>query len=133
MNQMPLSNAKQPLQKGARTNDDETASEALLLKDLPQEVILIVFRHVSFPRLCRVKPVCKWWMESVNARLGNKAFLTREELVEAVNKLEVDKIGNAEELATMYGWPIGKWDVSRVTDFSSVFEGRLFFNEDIGN
>ena len=41
-----------------------------------------------------------------------------------------------EHIAQTYGWPIGKWDVSEITDFSEVFAniGNKFctdFNEDI--
>lgn len=30
-----------------------------------------------------------------------------------------------------YGYPIGSWNVSQVTDFSGIFHGLIFFNEDI--
>jgi surface protein len=35
-----------------------------------------------------------------------------------------------EELAALHGWPIGKWDVSNITDFSNIFCGIEDFNED---
>jgi surface protein len=37
----------------------------------------------------------------------------------------------AEEFATTYGWPIGRWDVSNVKDFASIFHGARTFNDDI--
>jgi surface protein len=40
---------------------------------------------------------------------------------------------DAEELACQYGWPIGKWDVSNVRDFSYLFYYLTHFNEDIGS
>jgi surface protein len=40
---------------------------------------------------------------------------------------------HAEELARHYGWPIGKWDVSNVRHFSSVFAHLATFNEDISS
>jgi surface protein len=40
---------------------------------------------------------------------------------------------DAEELASVHGWPIGKWDVSNITDFSNIFCGIEDFNEDISN
>mmetsp|Transcript_13204 Transcript_13204/g.15124 ORF Transcript_13204/g.15124 Transcript_13204/m.15124 type:complete len:330 (-) Transcript_13204:301-1290(-) len=39
----------------------------------------------------------------------------------------------AEEIATLYGWPIDQWDVSKVEDFSELFFNRDEFNEDIGS
>ena len=33
--------------------------------------------------------------------------------------------------ATSYGYPIGLWNVSLVTNFSSAFAGEVYFNEDI--
>jgi surface protein len=38
---------------------------------------------------------------------------------------------HAEELATCYGWPIRKWDVSNVRQFATVFAFLATFNEDI--
>lgn len=35
-------------------------------------------------------------------------------------------------MAETYGWPIGNWCVSKVTDFSDLFADRTIFNEDIG-
>jgi surface protein len=38
---------------------------------------------------------------------------------------------HAEELASQYGWPIGKWDVSHVRQLASIFSHLATFNEDI--
>mmetsp|Transcript_6285 Transcript_6285/g.9666 ORF Transcript_6285/g.9666 Transcript_6285/m.9666 type:complete len:302 (+) Transcript_6285:87-992(+) len=128
------------------SNTNEVTSN-VVLGDLPEDVILIAFRYLSFPALCRVKTVCKWWMQHVNKAvdlgLGNKPFLTNEELVKAARdhynykwapgpaKVFRDHI--VEKLATIYGWPIGKWDVSQVTNFSRVFEDQIDFNDYIGD
>jgi hypothetical protein len=37
------------------------------------------------------------------------------------------------EAAAMYGFPIGVWNVSQVTDFSGLFSEFPQFNEFIGN
>jgi surface protein len=34
-----------------------------------------------------------------------------------------------EEIACTYGYPIDRWDVSQVTDMSSLFTNRYSFNE----
>mmetsp|Transcript_17475 Transcript_17475/g.26529 ORF Transcript_17475/g.26529 Transcript_17475/m.26529 type:complete len:119 (-) Transcript_17475:494-850(-) len=73
-------------------------------------------------------------MQSIDAtisiRIGKKRFTTNEELREAVRKYCEKR---AEELVTTYGWPIGKCDVSQVSDFSRVFESMHCFDEDISN
>jgi len=72
-------------------------------------------------------------MQSINTAvlfpIGKKQFLTNEELGEAVLKYCTKKRESAEKLATTYGWPIGKWDVFLITDFSYVFQHRHHFNE----
>lgn len=52
-------------------------------------------------------------------------------LVEAVQKCCDNKVKHAEELANTHGWPIGKLDVSQVTDFSHVFAHGQHFDKDI--
>jgi surface protein len=49
-----------------------------------------------------------------------------------LNRFEYCDPEDAEELACQYGWPIGKWDVSNVRDFSYAFYHLTPFNEDIG-
>jgi surface protein len=60
-----------------------------------------------------------------------QAFLSRLELKGAVDAYRLDSSANTE-VALTYCHPIGKWDVSQVTDFSRLFESDAFFNEDIG-
>jgi len=59
--------------------------------------------------------------------------MTKDELFAALRKYYYEKRGNAEEMASTYCWPIGKWDVSQVTNFSGVLIDMLKFNEDIGD
>jgi len=79
----------------------------LVFKDLPDDTILVVFGFTQFPTLCQVKPVCKWWLQSVDngiaLRLGKKQFLSRDELLKAVGKYYNDKRKFSEVLATTYG------------------------------
>mmetsp|Transcript_22119 Transcript_22119/g.33431 ORF Transcript_22119/g.33431 Transcript_22119/m.33431 type:complete len:328 (-) Transcript_22119:174-1157(-) len=118
----------------------------MILQDLPEDMILIVFGYVSFPKLCRIKTVCKAFLQLIDKaiviRLGKKQFITNEELIQAVReyrscnqttRLEITvRDASIEKLATMYGWPIGMWDVSQVTNFSNVFAHQHSFNEYIG-
>mmetsp|Transcript_22165 Transcript_22165/g.33511 ORF Transcript_22165/g.33511 Transcript_22165/m.33511 type:complete len:320 (-) Transcript_22165:41-1000(-) len=136
--------------KKKMSNDEELPSRkrqriCILFKDLAEDAILVVFRYICFPGLCRIKTVSKWWKKynekSIVIRLGEKPFQNNAELVHAVHdyctykqsrtKIIIDC--KVEKLATLYGWPIGKWDVSQVTNFSRIFEDQIEFNECIGD
>jgi len=43
-----------------------------------------------------------------------------------------NSITKAENIASVYGWPIGKWNVSQIEDFPCIFLRNSSFNEDIG-
>jgi hypothetical protein len=69
----------------------------------------------------------------LNGIFTPKLFGSNWELLGAVNKCMRYKVGDADQLATTYGWPIGRCDVSNVDDFSGIFAGKTFFNENIGH
>ena len=60
---------------------------------------------------------------------GLHAFSNRAELRSAVASW--DDGGTRSELVSQYG-QIAEWDVSSVTSMTGLFEGLLYFNEDIG-
>jgi surface protein len=66
----------------------------------------------------------------------HKVFATTSELYTAVDEY-LRGIGNrTSEVAIDYGYPIGVWDVSQITNFSNVFDSRrnplvLEFSEDL--
>ena len=74
--------------------------------------------------------------DSDNGVPQTKPFTSREELLKAINLYLSDDSPDTD-VATVYGYPIGTWNVSQVTDFSGVFsmtETNLlsqFFNEDL--
>eukprot|EP00978_Attheya_sp_CCMP212_P035736 scaffold157401_cov24-Attheya_sp.AAC.1 len=51
----------------------------------------------------------------------------------AVNKYTKYNLVDAEGFAQTYGWPIARWDVSRIENFSLLFQSKVSFNEDIGS
>ena len=57
-------------------------------------------------------------------------FDDREELILAVHDYLRDS-SPGTPVAQKYGWPIGQWCVSNVTDFSKIFFNQTEFNEDI--
>lgn len=58
------------------------------------------------------------------------AFASRTELQKAVDHY-LDDPTSHKRLSAKYGYPMGQWDVGRVTDFSHLFAKRIEFNEDI--
>mmetsp|Transcript_2226 Transcript_2226/g.3211 ORF Transcript_2226/g.3211 Transcript_2226/m.3211 type:complete len:293 (+) Transcript_2226:113-991(+) len=117
------------------TEEKENKKQLLIL---PDEIFFTILDCIDFPFLCRIKPVCKWWMATIenviNARKGNKPFTTNAELRQRVREYcYEDKKRYADKLLRIYGWPINKWDVSKVTDFSCVFHYLFEFNEYIGD
>lgn len=68
-----------------------------------------------------------------------RKFQTIEELYEAVDKyLDIDDSPGRAFVAFTYGYPIDKWDVSLVTNFTSVFDANRNplarnFTESIGS
>jgi len=96
-----------------KKNKKQKLSDANSIRNLPDEIFLAVLDYSDFPTLCRVKPVCKFWMEkigiSVEGRRGNKAFTTNADLTQRVREYSgPNKVKFAEALLRMYGWPINK-------------------------
>jgi Mycoplasma protein of unknown function, DUF285 len=57
---------------------------------------------------------------------GKIAFSTTQQLYDAVDaylsEVEAGGFSNTSNVAVLYGYPIGKWDVSRITNFDRVFD-----------
>jgi surface protein len=60
-----------------------------------------------------------------------KAFETTSELKNAVFKYYFNPSEENVDIKRTYGHPIGKWDVSKIQDFYSLFHHLTDFNEDI--
>mmetsp|Transcript_12704 Transcript_12704/g.18679 ORF Transcript_12704/g.18679 Transcript_12704/m.18679 type:complete len:212 (+) Transcript_12704:76-711(+) len=100
------------------------------------DIIIEIMCFADVPTLVRIKVVCSTWKtlaaKAIDYKLpptGRKQFTESIELYRAVRKYPIE--ANAEKLARVYGWPIGKWDVSGITDFSNIFRNQRSFNEDI--
>lgn len=62
-----------------------------------------------------------------------KAFASTAELRNAVDNYIMD-----ESSTDLYGWPMGNWDVSKISDFRELFSASrnpamLFFSQDLSN
>jgi surface protein len=61
-----------------------------------------------------------------------RCFENTDELRQAVT-LYLRNSTRHTEVANSYGWPMNKWCVSKISDFSSLFANQRKFNEDIGS
>ncbi len=105
---------------------------------VPEEVGRHIVSFLDVPTLVRKKTVCRSWQiiftHVIDQKAATpKAFQSREELQEAVKKYTKYNRADAEEFATTYGWPIGRWDVSNIEDFSWLFQNIEIFNENISS
>jgi surface protein len=107
--------------------------------EVPEEAVSLILSFWDVPTLVQKKPVCHLWQRLCTRAIEEKAptprnaFNTQDELLDAVQKYTRYEAGDAEGFAATYGWPIDKWDVSRIQNFSSIFEDRYAFNEAIGS
>jgi surface protein len=74
---------------------------------------------------------------SLSDGFSGAAFGTTAELLSAVDAFMLDSSATSD-VAVTYGYPIGNWDVSRITDFDELFSGKrnpnmLVFNADLSN
>jgi surface protein len=70
------------------------------------------------------------WILTLLGNASGKCFEGRNELADAVSEYLADSSPDTP-VAQEYGWPIGKWCVSEVTDFSEIFANATDFNEDL--
>ena len=129
--------------------------------EFPEEIKILIFSHFDLVTLIIKKKVSRSWNSLCTTAINEKcspetrtAFVTNAELREAVRRycgyrLIIPEVGGmpivymnedrapdreeAERIARLHGWPINRWDVSTISDFSRVFEYLQFFNEDISS
>eukprot|EP00978_Attheya_sp_CCMP212_P032642 scaffold128413_cov51-Attheya_sp.AAC.3 len=95
--------------------------------EIPEEMECLIMSFWDVPTLVQSKAVCCRWKRVCTAVIDQKepvprkAFETSDELRSAIKRYTV---GDDEALASTYGWPIDKWDVSRIQNFSIAFNQR---------
>jgi hypothetical protein len=85
---------------------------------------LLLAAWTSLLPLCQSEVACE--------STGSRAFGNLIELTLAVN-IYIITGGSDGAIRATYGYPMGCWDVSEVTSFTRLFEGRGTFNEDISD
>jgi surface protein len=136
-------------------NEDDSTTTTTTIMDwlpLPEELFLdIVSSHWDVATLVEKKQVSREWkqlctnaIDAKRTKTTQKTLQTKDELLDAVKIYcgynqntrqctELCSRKDAEEIATTYGWPINKWDVSNVQDLSRIFSDNWYFNEYIGS
>eukprot|EP00978_Attheya_sp_CCMP212_P005498 scaffold12307_cov43-Attheya_sp.AAC.2 len=105
--------------------------------EIPEEMEYLIMSFWDVPTLVQNKAVCRRWKRVCTAVIDQKepvprkAFETNDELCSVIKRYTVG--ADAEALASNYGWPIDKWDVSRIKDLSRAFNQRSGFNDVIGS
>jgi surface protein len=117
---------------------------------LPEELFVDIVSHWDVATLIEKKRVCLEWqqrctdaIDAKRTKTTQKTFQTKDELQATVKKYcgynkdtgeysQRCSREDAEEIASTYGFPINKWDVSNLQDFSEIFYYNKGFNEDIG-
>ena len=109
--------------------------------DDKDDLLREVLKYLDVASLVEKKQVCTHWKALCTRTIDQKnggvprPFQSRDGLRKAILKYidAKDNPKDAEKIAASYGWPIGKWDVSNVTSFFSIFEDCSTFNEDISS
>eukprot|EP00978_Attheya_sp_CCMP212_P010955 scaffold26672_cov35-Attheya_sp.AAC.1 len=111
--------------------------------ELPEDLVYHTLSFLDVATLVQKKPVSPLWRELCTTAIDQKApiprmaFETGCELHIKVEKYIMFKADAAEAFAATYGWPMNKWDVSRVEDFSHLFLHPNYrassFNQDISS
>ena len=140
---------------GTITSSNTSASSSFIEQQrslllLDDDMLHLVLSHFDVQTLIEKKQVCHDWKrigtQVIDAK-QTKSFVTNQELRRAVKKYcgyrdgrsyiynhDSSAGGNpdvAEEFAVTYGYPIAKWDVSELEDFSHVFVCMEVFNEEL--
>jgi hypothetical protein len=119
-------------------------SPGINFQGLPGEIKKQFFAFLDVKTLYIKREVSREWKQNCEHAIEDKkkdgagVFTTRDELKQAVKdyykcKYERYTIALAEKVARDYGWFIGRWNVSAVTNFSWVFYNKIRFNDPIGD
>jgi len=102
-----------------------------------EDALGIILTFFDVTALTKWMRVCKRWNAACTKVIDYKALPARKIFesnleLRSVVKDYVKKRG-VDKIAAKYGWPIDRWDVSQIQDFSCIFEHQEPFNENIGS
>ena len=101
-------------------------------------IVLHTLSFLDVTVLVEKKQVCKKWQQLCTQAIDNKcptpkSFKTNKELRDAVRKYCANIPREIEEIAISYGYPINKWKVQEMKDFTKTFFECSQFNENISS
>ena len=104
---------------------------------VPVSVAVYTLSFLDLNEVVRLKTVSKKFRDYSEKAIEFNfqpriSFGGKWSLQDAVKKYCESK-KNYNEIATTYGYPINKWDVSKIKDFSGLFKQQKQFNEYIGD
>jgi surface protein len=99
-------------------------------------ILLKIFAFFDVSDVCESQRVDKRWLRLCKKAIDvgfqpKKAFQNGDELREIAENYWQYKKVIINGIGKKYGFPIGKWEVGKVKDFSRVFQCAYHFNEDI--
>jgi len=137
------------LKKRKVSNDDEYLSKSdtgiLMSVENNDDMLEFILSFLDIVSLLKKKRICKRWeaLCTLNIDKKSRVFEFEKELKDAIRvyndikhnyniSFEMKAI-EIEPIASIYCWPICKWNVSQIRDFSNLFSNMRDFNEDIGS
>jgi len=116
----------------------ESGLEHLCSNTIGYDVLSISLNYLDVVSLVDKKLVSRQWKECCEIAINRKqeqkkALRSNSELRMAVEKYLNGNTDDVETIVKEYGYPIGKWDVSKLEDFSYLFHNVEMFDEDIGS
>jgi len=126
-----------------KQSDRKEKPESTLETVFGDEYLLVgIFSYLDIATIMQNKTISTVWKRSCQQAIdvkylpssGRVQFQTGEELKSAVKRCRRYHRGDLEYFSSKYGYPMGTWDVSLVTDFSSLFKLDMNpFHEDLSN
>ena len=104
---------------------------------VPDDAIRHIFSFLDVITLeAKINRVCQYWKclgdQVAMAKAPNPApFQHKDDLKKAVDTYQRKLPYECEHIAQTYGWPIGRWNVSAVTDMNNLFRDAEDFNENL--
>jgi len=121
-------------------NDNETNAKFFeVIENVENGILSHALPFLDVVSIVDKKIVCTKWRDHCEAAIDSKgrdikkAFANNEELREKVRQYVKGDHDDIEDIAREFGYPIGKWNVSQVKDFSCTFRFQMTFNEDINS
>jgi hypothetical protein len=108
-------------------------------ENVPEDVGGHILSFLDIPTLVCKKAISRSpWKKTVHhtrwfrKRTHSESFSVTEGAVKGHEKIHTKyNLVDADKFAETFGWPISRWDVSNIQDFSYLLISKKWFNENI--